>query len=248
MNTQIFYTFLTDVAVLFPTFIVLFTLRGFVQALVAYLCGDDTGKEEGFLTINPIAHVDVFGILIISTLFASMRRFDGVLGMVVYIGALFAIMLFGVRPYYPVPVDARGFRWFRLGLLFTTLAVPFSYFLMTFLSMLVMAKSLLVFGPFSPVYQVVDVLARSFIEWSLFWGILSFIPVPPFESGMLLPALFGEAGQEAYDLLDQYALLIFFGLFLIPGISTWFLSAIQQVCAVIHVHLMHLVLMLLQAA
>jgi hypothetical protein len=37
-------------------------LAGGFRAFVAHKMGDDTGKDLGFLTLNPLAHVDFFGI------------------------------------------------------------------------------------------------------------------------------------------------------------------------------------------
>ena len=56
MMQQEFLSLLSDIAILFPVFILVFTFRGFFKALVAKLMGDDTPRQEGFLTLNPIAH------------------------------------------------------------------------------------------------------------------------------------------------------------------------------------------------
>lgn len=56
---------LKSLAIVFPVFIVVFSWRSFAQALVAKLSGDRTAEEEGFLTLNPITHINVTGILIL---------------------------------------------------------------------------------------------------------------------------------------------------------------------------------------
>ncbi|MDE0227088.1 MAG: site-2 protease family protein [Gammaproteobacteria bacterium] len=62
----------------------------FGHALVAKLHGDDTAERAGRLTLNPVAHIDVFGLL-----------------MVVMVG-------FGYAK--PVPTDPRNFRSRRADL------------------------------------------------------------------------------------------------------------------------------------
>ena len=48
-----------------PVFIVSLTLHELAHALVAYRLGDRTAKEMGRLTLNPIAHMDPLGSLIL---------------------------------------------------------------------------------------------------------------------------------------------------------------------------------------
>ena len=57
-------TVATLVGVLVPSVI----LHEVSHGLVAYLFGDDTAKRAGRLTLNPIAHIDPFGTLILLSL------------------------------------------------------------------------------------------------------------------------------------------------------------------------------------
>jgi hypothetical protein len=41
------------------------TINGYIQASVALKLGDSTPEESGFLTLNPLAHMDVFGFLLL---------------------------------------------------------------------------------------------------------------------------------------------------------------------------------------
>ena len=92
----------------------------FGHAYVAHLCGDDTAKEAGRMTVNPLAHLDPFGTLLM--LFAG----------------------FGFAR--PVPVNPYRFKGNRvkddlyvslagivvntlLFILFTYLTIAFSFFL-----------------------------------------------------------------------------------------------------------------------
>ena len=55
--------FMAQVAILLPAFLISLSFHEFFHALTAYWCGDDTAKRQGRLTINPMAHVDFFGLL-----------------------------------------------------------------------------------------------------------------------------------------------------------------------------------------
>lgn len=51
------------------------TLAGFMQAWIAKVCGDDTPEQAGFLTLNPVMHVDPIGALCLFLLGLGWGRF-----------------------------------------------------------------------------------------------------------------------------------------------------------------------------
>jgi len=55
-----------------PVIIFSLTVHEFFHAWTAYKCGDPTAKQMGRLTLNPLAHLDLFGTIM---LFASQFRF-----------------------------------------------------------------------------------------------------------------------------------------------------------------------------
>lgn len=73
------------------------TFHEYGHAITAYRFGDDTAKKAGRLTLNPFAHIDPFGLM-----------------MVIFIGFGFA---------KPVPIDPRKFNSFW-GELFVAAAGP----------------------------------------------------------------------------------------------------------------------------
>ena len=50
---------------LFVAYTISVTLAGSFKAYSASACGDNTGKDLGFLTLNPLLHVDPIGILLL---------------------------------------------------------------------------------------------------------------------------------------------------------------------------------------
>ncbi|PIQ26462.1 site-2 protease family protein [bacterium (Candidatus Blackallbacteria) CG17_big_fil_post_rev_8_21_14_2_50_48_46] len=73
-----------DLLILLPLFIISISFHEAAHAYAAHIFGDDTAAREGRLTLNPIAHLDLMGAL-----------------MVVFVG-------FGWAK--PVPVDPRNLR------------------------------------------------------------------------------------------------------------------------------------------
>lgn len=80
-------------------FVIAFSLHEWAHAFVAWRLGDNTAKQEGRLTINPIPHIDPFGLLLI---------------------------LFGPFGWAkPVPVNPARFRGNRrLGMVYVSAAGP----------------------------------------------------------------------------------------------------------------------------
>ena len=76
-------------ALLIAALVASLSFHEFGHAFVAKLYGDDTAERAGRLTLNPIAHIDVVGLL-----------------MVIMVG-------FGYAK--PVPTDPRNFRSPRRG-------------------------------------------------------------------------------------------------------------------------------------
>ena len=93
--------------------LVALTVHEWAHALVANALGDPTAKEEGRLTLNPIAHLDPVGTL------------------------LFFLIHFGWGK--PVPVDSRNFRHPVRDRALTALAGPLSNLILAFLSFVLLA-------------------------------------------------------------------------------------------------------------
>ena len=81
------------------------TLHEYMHGYAAYRLGDPTAKNAGRLTLNPLAHIDPFGTVI--------------LPLLMWLGGG---PIFGYAK--PVPVNPRHFRDLRMGDLITGVAGP----------------------------------------------------------------------------------------------------------------------------
>ncbi|MGE0009467.1 MAG: hypothetical protein AB7F19_02910 [Candidatus Babeliales bacterium] len=54
--------FLLSILLFLLVYMIAVTTSGAFKAWVAYLCGDDTAQEEGFVTLNPLMHIDPLGL------------------------------------------------------------------------------------------------------------------------------------------------------------------------------------------
>ncbi|MCM3788788.1 site-2 protease family protein [Domibacillus indicus] len=89
--------------------LVAFTVHEFAHAYTAYKFGDDTAKNQGRLTLNPVHHLDPIG-----TIF---------------------ILIAGFGWARPVPVNRRHFKNPKLAGVLVSLAGPLSNFLIAFIAM-----------------------------------------------------------------------------------------------------------------
>ena len=89
-------SFILSLLASFLAVAIVLTLHEFSHAFVAYKCGDPTPKWNRRLTLNPLAHFDILGLV------------------------LFAFAGFGWAK--PVPIDPNNFRNYKRGLALTAVA------------------------------------------------------------------------------------------------------------------------------
>lgn len=94
------WSFLTDILIYIIPALVCVTIHETCHGLVAYKLGDPTAKNAGRLTLNPIRHIDFWGLVML------------------------VVCHFGWAK--PVPVDARNFKDPKKGMAVTALAGPVS--------------------------------------------------------------------------------------------------------------------------
>ena len=105
-----------------------FTVHELCHGAVAYRLGDPTAKLCGRLTLNPIRHIDVAGLIMMLVARVGWAK--------------------------PVPVDMRNFKNPKRGMALTALAGPASNFLMA-LAALALSSVNFHFAPLHTVWLVV---------------------------------------------------------------------------------------------
>lgn len=220
---QQFLDVLNDIAIIFPVFLIIFTWRGFVQALMARLMGDRTAQQDGQLTLNPLAHVDLTGLVVIMVVFFVL---GGLLGDTLPRALLLIVLIvLGVRWTHPVTIDDRQFKHHRLGGIMTSLSGSLANFLLAFMGAGLMR---LCMSEVLPMYAIVSLIKilQTLIDVALFFGVLDLIPVPPFDGGRVLRYVLPYSAQSVLDWLENYSFIIFLILFFVPVISDIFLGSI----------------------
>jgi Zn-dependent protease len=166
-----------------PLVLASLTLHELAHAWVAWRLGDPTAKEQGRLTLNPLAHLDPLGTLMFA------------------ITALLANLPFGWAR--PVPVNPRYFRRAKEGMAIVAAAGP----LMNFALALV-ALALYRHGGFDG--RTLEVIGKAYVV-NVVLGLFNLFPVPPLDGSRIVGAVMDDATYVRWTHLDQYGMLIVFG-------------------------------------
>lgn len=166
------------------------TVHEFSHGLLAYLQGDMTARNAGRLTLNPIAHIDPVGTILIP-------------GVLILSGAPFLI---GWAK--PVPYNPHNLRSGRFGAFLVGLAGPASNFIMAVVAALALKMFLPGFGMAN--FLIIFLAQLFFINIVL--GTFNLIPVPPLDGSKILFNLLPLRFDPVAQWLEQYGFYILIGI------------------------------------
>lgn len=177
-----------EIAILFLArlFVVFCTLpvHEYAHAFVADKLGDKTARLSGRLTLNPMAHIDILGAI-----------------MILFVG-------FGYAK--PVPVNPRNFKNLKKGMALTALAGPFSNILMAVVFMF-LSNVLSLFGSslFVQAFYVFFSFAASI---NIGLAVFNLIPIPPLDGSRVLELLIPDKYYYKFAQYERYIVIVIFGL------------------------------------
>lgn len=176
--------------ILIPIIIFALSFHEYAHGWVAYQLGDLTAYNHGRLTLNPLAHLDPFGALVLY-----------------FVG-------FGWAK--PVPVDPRYLQNPRRDMMWVALAGPVSNFILALISgILLIVIAFVLRGGGQILIQVLQM--SLFINLAL--GVFNFIPVPPLDGSRILGGLLPVQYQPQMAKLEYYGPKVLLGVILL-GIIT----------------------------
>ncbi len=165
-----------------PALLIGFAFHEFAHAWMADRLGDPTPRLTGRLTLNPVAHLDIFG-----TLMALFYRFGWA---------------------KPVLINPNNFRGNPLrSEMLVALAGPVMNLLIAFLSMLLWVITLQwMYGTtWAPVLSEVF-MAIVFMNLGL--GIFNLLPIPPLDGFSVIGGLLPSRYAEQFWAFKQYGMII----------------------------------------
>jgi Zn-dependent protease len=182
------------------------TLHEAAHGYAALALGDTTARDAGRLSLNPLAHIDRFGtillpgFLVISQLLLPPHRIQ---------------FLFGWAK--PVPVDVRGLRNPRRAMMLVAAAGPLMNFFLAWLG--VMGLYLLPFLT-DAAAQALWQFLQYFVLVNMVLGAFNLLPIPPLDGGRIVVGLLPLPLARRWARLERAGLLIVILLiFLLPMLA-----------------------------
>ena len=157
------------------------TIHETCHGLAAYVLGDPTAKSMHRLSLNPLRHIDWFG-----------------LAMMFFVG-------FGWAK--PVPVDPRYFKKPKQGMALTALAGPVSNFLLAFLLLLI-SKVIYLYAPYSLGMDLFYTFLISTSVLSVGLGLFNLIPIPPLDGSKVAAAVLPDQAYGQLMRYERYGMLL----------------------------------------
>ena len=186
--------FLIEAAIVLAMFLlVAFPIHEFAHAFAAFQLGDGTARLMGRLTIDPRAHFDPTGALLLAV---SLFAFGGGIGW--------------AKPTPYNPMNLRGGRWGEAIvsaagpisnlILALAAAIPLRYIIATNMDVPLLAGTLFLF-----------------VRINLLLMVFNLIPIPPLDGSKVLFAFLDpRTAWRVRPVLEQYGLVILFGAMLLP--------------------------------
>jgi Zn-dependent protease len=160
-------------------------LHELAHALVATRLGDPTPRDHGRLTLNPLVHLDPIGTAMFAITF------------------FLSSFIFGWAR--PVLVNPSYFRRPQQQMALVAAAGPATNFVIA-----VICAAAVIHAGADLGFDVVRVLDATY-QVNLALGLFNLLPVPPLDGSRIVGAFMSDATYERWSALDQYGMLILFG-------------------------------------
>lgn len=188
--------------------IIAFSIHEFAHAWTANSFGDSTPKINGRLTLNPLAHLDPIGSL-----------------MLLFVGFGWA---------RPVPVNPYTLRQHsRSAMMWVALAGPLSNFILAVLASIPFQLNWFTINdlytsyaaPQSAILPTPVIFLFDFITINLVLGLFNLIPLPPLDGDRIAEFFMPDDWKRTMDRIRPYGSLILVALFMVgPSLGLDFLG------------------------
>lgn len=168
-----------DLIISLPAILIAIVCHEYAHGYVAYKLGDNTAKDEGRLTLNPIKHIDPVGFL-------SMLFFK-----------------FGWAK--AVPVNPANFKDPKKGMFYVGLAGPVTNFIIALITAVIFR--LIIQFSLSPNGILLDILSLT-LWYNVMLGVFNLIPLPPLDGSKVIISLLPNRWNYYFYKYERYLYLV----------------------------------------
>ena len=176
---------LRDAAVQLLAVLFCLTVNETCHGLAALALGDPTAKRQHRLSLNPLRHIDWFGLLMMLVAGFGWAR--------------------------PVPVNPNYFKKPRQGMALTALAGPASNLLLALL-LLIPARLIYTYAHYSVFNQTALDFLTSTAALSIGLGLFNLIPIPPLDGSKVLAMFLPNSAYGQLMRYERYGILVLLAL------------------------------------
>ncbi|MBR1579822.1 MAG: site-2 protease family protein [Selenomonadaceae bacterium] len=204
--------FLMGVIAGLPGLVIAMTIHEYAHARVADALGDFTPRMQGRLTLNPVAHIDPFGLLM-----------------------LFLIKFGWAKP---VMVNPSNFKNPRRDDILVSAAGPIANLITAFVALLVMVILFKIGFPMSTGMKTVFSLI---LIYNINFAIFNMLPIPPLDGSHILRNLLPYELAIKFQAIERYSFLILLVFLMTPVLGMIFVPMQRAILrtfeSIIHIFL-----------
>ncbi|MBC5631095.1 site-2 protease family protein [Clostridium sp. NSJ-6] len=184
---------LLNIILSIPAVMIAFTAQGYGKAFVADKLGDRTPRFQGRLTLNPVAHLDPLGFLM--------------------------ILLFGFGWTKPLETNPSAFKRGYKDSIKVSIAPPLANLIVGFLGALiyVLFNKLFMWIP-ENIFVVIAAMLGFIVNVNIMLAVFTLLPIPGLSGFDIFRDLSRKTFYKYADKMYQYQIFIFLGVILINNV------------------------------